>query len=226
MKSTYRKIAKRTLLFILLVHFAGLSFAATYYVSNAGNDTNSGLTEALAWKTLAKVNAATFVAGDNILFKKGDSFYGSLTIKNSGAAGKPITFGAYGVGANPIVTGFTTVASWINLGNNIWESASAASSFSDINILSVDGINTPKGRYPNADAVWGGYLNIDATSGNGNITNNSFNGTPNWTGAQIVIRTNNYKIEKKVISSQSGGTISFSNTSFIPEINQIGRAHV
>jgi hypothetical protein len=38
-----------------------------------------------------------------------------------------MTFGAYGTGANPIITGFTTVSSWSNLGGNIWESTSAVS---------------------------------------------------------------------------------------------------
>ncbi|MBW8332469.1 MAG: fibronectin type III domain-containing protein [Prolixibacteraceae bacterium] len=210
MKSIYRKFAKRTLLLILIVHFSMLSFAATYFVSNSGNDTNSGLTEAMPWQTLAKVNATTFVAGDQILFKKGNTFYGSITVKNSGTAGNPITFGAYGTGANPIITGFTSVTAWVNLGNNVWESANAVSTLSTCNMVTINGVNTAMGRWPNSDAPNGGYLTYQSHSGKLSVTSSSLTGTPNWTGANAVIRTNRYTMAFGDITSQTGGTLNFS----------------
>lgn len=90
---------------------AGLS----YYVDPAGSDSNSGLTPALAWATLAKVNSFTFAARDSILFKRGATFRGS-----GGGGSTPmiqvsssdLTFGAYGTGAKPIISGGDLVTGW------------------------------------------------------------------------------------------------------------------
>jgi hypothetical protein len=88
-----------TLLFLILI-FGFAANATTYYVSNSGSDYNSGTSTSAPWKTLAKVSSFTgFRAGDAILFNRGEVFYGTLKINNSGSSGNPITFGAYGSGA-------------------------------------------------------------------------------------------------------------------------------
>jgi len=82
--------------------------ATTYYVTAAGSDANSGTDTGHPWQTISKVNGSTFVAGDSILFNRGGVWYGtSLTAPSSGSSGSPITFGAYGSGANPIIKGST-----------------------------------------------------------------------------------------------------------------------
>ena len=84
---------------------------STYYVSSSytGSTSNGGLST--PWKTLSQVNSnmATFQPGDSILFKKGDTFSGTLTVTKSGTLASPITFGAYGTGNKPkfIGTGST-----------------------------------------------------------------------------------------------------------------------
>jgi hypothetical protein len=97
---------------VLLVGFAASpAFAATYFVAAGGSDSNSGTDSLHPWQTIAKVNAAAFSAGDSILFNRGDAWYGtSLVAPSSGSSGSPITFGAYGSGANPIVKGSTLLA--------------------------------------------------------------------------------------------------------------------
>jgi hypothetical protein len=46
--------------------------AEIYYVdSQSGADTNSGVAPGFAWKTLGRVNAQVFYAGDEIRFKAG-----------------------------------------------------------------------------------------------------------------------------------------------------------
>lgn len=76
----------------------------TYYVDSAhGDDHGSGLSPGLAWKALAKVNSATFVPGDRILFKSGSKWTGQLWPKGSGSAGHPIVIGKYGGTASPII---------------------------------------------------------------------------------------------------------------------------
>jgi len=78
---------------------------STYYVSNDGDDGNSGLSELLPWDTVDKVNISSFNAGDSVLFNKADTWREQLTVPSSGSEGSPITFGAYGTGADSIITG-------------------------------------------------------------------------------------------------------------------------
>lgn len=101
----------------LCLAFAGLLLlamparATTSYIAAAGNDSNSGTSSAAPWQTIAKVNAATFSPGDSILFHRGDAWYGSsLVFPSSGTSGSPITIGAYGSGANPVIKGSTALA--------------------------------------------------------------------------------------------------------------------
>lgn len=78
----------------------------TYYVdSAAGNDSASGTTTSTAWKSLAKVNAADLKPGSQVLFKRGGSWTGTLTLAESGSPEAPITIGAYGSGALPKIGG-------------------------------------------------------------------------------------------------------------------------
>ena len=88
----------KTLIAILLCLVLTTSvFAADYYVSAAGNDANPG-TNAAPWQTLGKVNAVSFVAGDHIYLRGGDTFTASLNPNTSGAPGNPIVFSSYGSG--------------------------------------------------------------------------------------------------------------------------------
>jgi hypothetical protein len=84
-----------------------------YYVdATNGNDTNNGLTDTTAWKTLSKVNSKTFLPNDSILFKAGETFIGELNPQGSGTAGNPINIDKYGLGSKPIfdAQGFVTTA--------------------------------------------------------------------------------------------------------------------
>ncbi|NIK70567.1 S-layer homology domain-containing protein [Paenibacillus sp. BK720] len=81
---------------------ASAGAGTTYYVdSEGGNDSNDGLSEATAWKSLTKVSATTFQPGDSILLKAGSEWTGEqLHPLGSGAEGSPITIDMYG-GASP-----------------------------------------------------------------------------------------------------------------------------
>jgi hypothetical protein len=90
---------------------------ANFYVNSAadagGNGTTSALTGAnCAWDTIADVNAASFSAGDSILFARGCTWRERLLVPSSGSAGSPITLGAYGTGANPIIDGSDIIGTW------------------------------------------------------------------------------------------------------------------
>ena len=66
-----------------------------FYLSNEGNDSNDGLTINTPWKTLTKLNqmmsAKTVKNGDAVLFRRGDTFRGSITMRDNN-----ITLGSYG----------------------------------------------------------------------------------------------------------------------------------
>lgn len=97
------KYLKISLPIIFLLFGVCSASAATYYVdATGGSNTNNGTSTGTAWQTISKVNSTTLVAGDNVLFKKGETFTGQLSVNQSGTVGNLITYGAYGSGANPI----------------------------------------------------------------------------------------------------------------------------
>ena len=117
MKTIYKRILKQTLLLILTIHLSLMSFSATYYVSNSGNDANSGLTEALAWKTLAKVRGTSFAAGDIILLKSGDVWNEYFSLLSNGTVTNRILVSSYGTGEKPEIRGYGEISGWNVSGN-------------------------------------------------------------------------------------------------------------
>ncbi|MBK6283798.1 MAG: hypothetical protein IPF54_15125 [Draconibacterium sp.] len=82
--SLSKKSFYRLIMLSVLVLFSFTVNATIYYVSNSGSDSNSGTSESLSWKTLTKVNSFTPKPGDQILFKRGDEWSGTITVKSSG----------------------------------------------------------------------------------------------------------------------------------------------
>lgn len=81
----------------------------TYYVSPDGSASNAGTSEALPWnwtklQTQALV-AGYFNGGDTILIKRGGTYTGRVYFTEQGDDSGPVTVGAYGSGARPIITG-------------------------------------------------------------------------------------------------------------------------
>jgi uncharacterized repeat protein (TIGR02543 family) len=100
-------------------------FAMEYYVdAGGGNDGNSGLSTAAAWKTIAKVNTSSFAAGDRILLKRGQIWREQLVVPSSGVSGQPVIFGAYGTGNRPLLKGSDLMQNWTSAGSaNIWRAS-------------------------------------------------------------------------------------------------------
>src|SRR5262249_266938 len=123
---------QRILVGALMCAVATPGWCATYYVdATSGNDTNDGLSQATAWKTVAKVNGSTFNPGDSILFKRGGIWNESLVPPSSGSSGNPITFDAYGTGEAPTLTGYVPLpaSAWTNDSTNVWKTSITSSSF-------------------------------------------------------------------------------------------------
>lgn len=106
------------LLFLSICLCVSGAWGATYYVDcNADGDdgAGTGTGAAVAWKTINKVNDSSFSGDDQILFNRGCTWREQLTVPSSGTSGHPITFGAYGSGEKPIISGATVTATWTTL---------------------------------------------------------------------------------------------------------------
>ena len=90
--NSYVCIMRITLLLFLSL-LSSFAFAATYYVSPAGNNANSGTSAATPWKTIAfALNMAN--DGDIIELMAG-TYTGKITWTDGGVAGSPITLRNY-----------------------------------------------------------------------------------------------------------------------------------
>lgn len=89
---------------------APLTAGQTYFVSPSGDDAAAGTSEAMAWRTSAKVNAATLAPGDTVAFQRGGVWQESLQPTSSGTSEAPITFTAYGEGDAPVFDGSDDVS--------------------------------------------------------------------------------------------------------------------
>ena len=150
---------RKYILFILL-YFAVISTATNYYVSSSsGNDANSGKSTLLAWKSIAKVNSSmnTFVAGDSILFKCGDTFTDQLNVTKSGTSVLPIVYGSYSTGAKPFLNTAVTLTGWTVTSNpKIWV-VNYTGNLSDVRYVSLNDKVQQIGRYPDVNAANDGF---------------------------------------------------------------------
>jgi len=200
---------KKISIILLLLLLTIVSYSTNYYFSTTdGDDSRTPLqaqNQATPWKTIAKFNSyfESFTAGDEIFFKSGDVFPGSLTITFS----DPISISAYGTGAKPVINGFETITGWTSEGGGIYSKAVTVQS--SPNMVTVNGVNTPMGRFPNS-----GYLTIDSHVTNTTITDADLNSSvTNWTGAEVVIRKWAWVIDRSVITNHSSSTLTYTSGS-------------
>ena len=105
---------------LVLIVLACTGQSKIYFISPAGQDTNSGLSIQSAWKTLYKVNQVIFQPGDQILFETGSTWYGQLKPQGSGESGKPIIMSSYGDNARPVINIGKAEGAGIRLTNQSW----------------------------------------------------------------------------------------------------------
>ena len=107
----YYNIKKLIIIPILLISL--VVTGTSYYVKSAGNDSNSGLSDAQAWAhhpwMSTWTGSVTLTAGDVVFMKNGDTWSISapvapyIIVGQSGTAGNYITTTSYGTGAKPII---------------------------------------------------------------------------------------------------------------------------
>ena len=88
---------KKSLVVILTIFSFSYVDAATYYIKNGGNDNLDGLTDATAWETIAKVQAAV-QSGDIVYFNSGDTWTGTNPILYMTVDGVTYDGSTYGTG--------------------------------------------------------------------------------------------------------------------------------
>src|SRR5438445_6123748 len=97
------------------------SRAAAYFVSTSGQDTNSGTSPALAWKTIAHANNQLLKPGDQLLFQSGSTFSGTVYFgpASAGTEADPMLVSSYGAGRATISGGNTNAFFAYNCGGII-----------------------------------------------------------------------------------------------------------
>ena len=201
-------------LYVLCSIWLVCSAQTTYYVAANGNDANDGRSIQKPLLTLNKVSKLTLQAGDAVLFRRGDTFQGSLQIRLSGTAAKPIRYDAYGTGKKPLITGSVPVVNWTDLGNHRWQ-APCPDCGDRLTGLYANGIAQPLGRYPNADAPNRGSLTVKSHVEGGQLSTQE-NLTTDWTGAEVVLFPGYWVIDRAPIWKQKGNTLFLNNLSSYP----------
>lgn len=203
-----------TLLTLLVLSSALSSFAANYYFSaSTGDDSRSPLQARNAqtpWKTIAKLNAffTQLQPGDSVLFKRGEVFSGGIQIVKSGSTSLPIVLAAYGSGAAPVISGFSKISTWTDVGGGIYESP-VINTPGNVNMVAINNTSYAMGRYPNANASNKGFLTFEG-HGNLHIIDNQLSASPTWNNGELVVRTSRWTIERVPITTTTKSRINYS----------------
>ena len=183
----------------ILLLFSVNCFATNWYVSSStGSDSNPG-TFAQPWASLAKISSsfASINAGDSILLKCGDTFYGSIVVGKSGTSGNPIVISSYSTGARPIITGEQVVGGWTHMGGNVWRGNLVGDS--TLCLFTINGVITPFARNTQS---WLKYTAISASSV-------SIPHTGSWVDSTIVIKPNEWRQERCIVLTDVANVITF-----------------
>lgn len=226
MSSIFRYLFRTTFFIFALFSFVNFADATTYYVdATGGSNTNNGTSEVTAWQTVSKAVGFALMPGDIVLFKKGETFNGTLTMNRSGSAGNLITFGTYGTGANPVINSGASYAvdiqnrSYLRFENLSIQGASTGQAlvYGTISDIQFDGVSFTGGAY-----------NVYVLSGTqtGISFNNCTFSNSTTVGLSLSAATVNFSLTN---SSFSGGVIGLlvdsSNTSNITVSNTTFSSH-
>lgn len=114
---------------IVVVAMTGFVSSASYYVNQTtGLDANDGLSPSTPWKTISKLNGASFSAGDIIYLERGQVWREQLNFPSSGSSSSPITITDYGNESldKPILRASNLITTWNYQGGYIWNATGLA----------------------------------------------------------------------------------------------------
>lgn len=199
-----KKISPAIFCLAILFSFSNI-YSLTYYISTKGSNSNDGLSPNTAWNTIGKVNTEMqrFRPGDQILFERGGTYEGQINLNTSGEEGRPVTFGAYGEGADPMISGSVPVKGWKPYNRNIMQ---AETDFAVKNVFR-NGSRMTSARFPN-----NGFLTITepfkkANTGFASDQLKQKNGY--WNNSTVRFRSVNWAYEYATIKNFIQGKIYF-----------------
>ncbi len=81
-----------------LEHLESRQMLTVYYVSPQGSDWSAGTSQWQPWQSITRVNQQTLKAGDKVMFKGSNTYWGSLKVNwnEGGNEWSPVTIGSYG----------------------------------------------------------------------------------------------------------------------------------
>lgn len=178
---------------------ASLPFSEGSGTVTADISGNDGLSSSAPWKTLGRVSTASLQPGDSVLLKRGETWRESLLVSASGASGSPISFGAYGSGAKPILNAAQRVTGWTPYAGDVY----VADVGFAVTQLFIDGEYADVAHYPES-----GYLDIDIDSTDKTyLTDTDLTlSSAEVIGAGVVIRSVPWRIETKTATGYDEGT--------------------
>jgi len=193
----------RTLLILFLLPL--FSHAVIYYVSPSGNDANNGTSTSTPWRTIARVNqlGSAINAGDQVLFQRGGVYRGRLNVNDNGTTSARITYGAYGTGAAPVISGSVAVTNWVQFSGNIWR----AQVGQKVHQVYFNDQMQTLARFPNTGWARTDVANSTSTT---DATLNQSSGY--WTGATMVIRTTNWSYDTAYVTAFNSGVLTHTAT--------------
>ena len=159
--------------------------------------------------------------GDSVLFRRGDVFYGRIQVTVSGQAGRPIVFAAYGSGAEPVIDGSVRLTNWES-GDRPHQWQTTCDECETMPALYRGDRSLPLGRFPNRDADHGGYLTIQQGVGKNRFTGSDLPTGVSWVGAEAVVRSSRWTLDRATVSQQSGNTITLAENTTYTIPNRFG----
>jgi hypothetical protein len=191
----------------------------TYYFSATGSDSNNGLTSGAPKQTISAANSLSLSPGDAILFKRGDSFEGTLEVNVDGNSANRIVIGAYGEGSKPKLYGSQIMSGWSSVGGGIYRKAFATKPSQ----VFVNGQKMRLARYQNS-----GFSFITSSPGekSDRFTSSEINGGMNHVGAICYLRAGYYQSPVYEIVGQNGQELILPETPGERQPTHIGNGFV
>lgn len=201
---------KKLFLTLLIISTCNILFATDYYVSASdGDDNNDGLSLETPFRTIQKA-ADILNAGDNC-YIRGGTYRESITVKNDGVDGQPITITNYN-DEQVIITGCDLIEEWEEKDDML-----IAKVDKEVTQVFANGKLVNKARYPNLPEA---HTMFDTTSwAKVNFKSNktgymeNISQFPNLNGAHIVGLCGVKLVAVNgIIQSKTGNNFSVSNT--------------